>query len=1422
MKLDANGWELALTEHQKQFWTGCKLYPQARHFDLRVALHLPPVDPARLRDAFATVVEEEPLLRAAVRERADGPRLAPGEPPSLEVVDLRALGRVELETWLAASAHGRIDPTRALAEATLLLASDGRAVLFLRLHHLIADGWSVKLLAERLAAAYESRRGAGAGPLGGGRLPPFAAHVAQERRYLRSLRRRRDRAYWAELLREPIRPTELYGASRIPVPEGAERATGGAACVRAACTLGKERTRLLRARAAGFSVGSPNRGLSNLLLAALTVLLVRITGVSSQRIGLPRHGRRSERDRSTFGLFMQLTVVSVDLAADQSIASAVQRIAEAVAEADRHSRFTIANPRQRAFDLLFNFHNIDYPTLGGARIEEEWLHSANDEMVLALHVRTTDPENLRVQVEVSGDLAEPQWRAQRIVSDYLRVVDELLTMPDRAISDLDLVAPGERAALLAAGRGPVRGLPETRIELLFEEQAARFPTATALFDQGRAWTFGELDRRANRLADAILAEARRAGEAGVSGASARATVEPAAGPLSAGAARRALFVGGLFERSAEAVAAFLATLKAGGVWVPLDPSLPPARIAAIVGEAGVEILVTNGARHGALSAQLGRLPALRILDGAPSLADDRGAASRPAASGANGRRAASATRNPDDPAYLLFTSGSTGTPKGILGSHRAAINRIAWMWRRYPFEPGEVGAHKSSLSFIDSVWEVFGPLLAGRSVVIVPQGAVADPAVFAALLARHAVRRLILVPSLLLALLDAGPAAEALTGIRRWFVTGEPLSGVLARRFASAYPAAELFNLYGTTEFFDAACLRVGAPERSRDRVPIGEPVDNTCLYLLDQRLRPLPVGIAGELCVSGIGVPAGYLGRAAESPTRFVANPFVDEDRHATLYRTGDAARLLPGGRIELLGRLDRQLKIRGYRVEPEEIELALCGHDAVERAAVFARDAGEDRRSLVAFVQARRGRQVDRMELLRHLRELLPSWMVPRLELVERLPLTTSGKIDRARLATQADRDGRTGSSLRLARFAARADRPPARGAVEASLIAIWQGLLDNRAIGPFDDFFEVGGNSLLALSVVAEIERSLGRRLPLSALFEFPSVAALAAGPLRSLAREGRQLVALTSPRETGADAERAGVTALPLFSIPAAGSTVASFAALARHLPPGQPLYSFQPRGIEGRERPHRTIEEMARSYIAEMRTVQPRGPYAIAGRCFGGYVAFEMARQLQASGETISLLAIMDSKEAPLERGRQRSHTGLRKLLAYYPERFVFHLRRRRLLSTLRMKLANEARYHAFRFARLFGSPRGGGSSLRRRKRNLELLRYLHTRAYHRYVAEPFEGRVTLFWAGTGDSDESGEISRWRRLARGGLECERLPCRHSELLREPFIGELAYKIGQRLAEGQPAAMAAVRVARESTALEGRTEAARLPAPSRLRG
>nr|WP_279637131.1 non-ribosomal peptide synthetase [Corallococcus sicarius] len=608
----------------------------------------------------------------------------------------------------------------------------------------------------------------------------------------------------------------------------------------------------------------------------------------------------------------------------------------------------------------------------------------------------------------------------------------------------------ERRQVLVEWNGPRTTFDgDASLSALFDAQVARTPDAVALMAGDTRVTYRELAARAERLA-------RRLRSAGV-------------GPES----RVALCA----DRSPEMVAAVLAVLKAGGAYVPLDPAYPRERLTWMVEESRPSVLLAR--RH--LADRLpphADTPTLWLEEDGP----EGGDALPPAPGG-------------DALAYVIFTSGSTGRPKGVMATHRATLNRFAWMWRTFPFAPGEVCVVKTALSFVDSVWELLGPLLAGVPSVLLPDDTVKDPARMVEALEAGRVTRLVLVPSLLRALLEVPDVARRLTSLRSWVTSGERLPDELAARFRERLPQARLLNLYGSSEVAaDATADEVGAGP-----VCIGRPIDNMRAYVLDGALRLVPPGVRGELYVAGPGAARGYLGRPEATAERFMPEPFGQEPG-ARMYRTGDVARWLTDGRLEYLGRADDQVKVRGARVEPGEVEASLALHPAVARVAVVAHESAPGEARLVAWVVLKPAQVLDAAALRAFLKERLPDYMVPSaFEALEVLPLTPSGKVDRRLLRA------RTAPTGNAAEYVAPATPE------ELALAGIWTELLGRPRIGARDDFFALGGHSLMAAQIVSRVREALGVELPLTAVFESPTLAGLAevvsrmAGSMQRIADE-----------------------------------------------------------------------------------------------------------------------------------------------------------------------------------------------------------------------------------------------------------------------------------------------------------------------------
>ncbi|HMG23473.1 MAG TPA: amino acid adenylation domain-containing protein [Kofleriaceae bacterium] len=661
-------------------------------------------------------------------------------------------------------------------------------------------------------------------------------------------------------------------------------------------------------------------------------------------------------------------------------------------------------------------------------------------------------------VRCRDDLFSPDTAA-RLMSRFRTLLLAAVAAPHTRLSELPVMSDDERTTVLEAWNATAHPLPEVTVHGLVEARIRERPDATAVIQGDRQVSYCELGARANRLA-------------------ARLRTRVAAGA----------HVGVLLRPPPELAIAALAVLQAGAVYVPLDPDQPAARLAVLARE--VELVISEPA-----VAELVAIASIPVDDG-----------ERLAAPGPD--RAPDAA-SPDAAAYIVFTSGSTGGPKGVATSHRALVNQIAWFARDLPWQPGEVACLRSSPAFVDAMWELFGPLADGVPLVIATAAEMADPRLLAAAVERHRVTRLVVVPSLLRTLLELGAGrAEFLPALTLWLATSEELKPALVDAFHAARPGSRLVNLYGASETADQVAAHRVEPGDARGlRTPIGRPIANTRIYILDPAGRPQPIGVPGEICVAGAGISERYLGDVpAAAQARFTADPFAP----GRMYRTGDRGRWRHDGVLEYIGRHDHLLKIRGIRIDPGEVESALLAHPGVAAAAVTAHPGfdGEDR--LAAYVVARGAGAPDPGELRRFLRTRLPEPLIPTAFVaLAALPLGPTGKLDRA--------------ALPVPEPAPIASRPP-HGAIEHAVALAWEQLL-GRPVGAEDDFFAAGGQSLLAAQLGARLTEHFAVELPLAVLFERPTVAAQASwleaavlrAPGAGLARVGDAAVPLSFAQE-----------------------------------------------------------------------------------------------------------------------------------------------------------------------------------------------------------------------------------------------------------------------------------------------------------------
>jgi amino acid adenylation domain-containing protein len=748
-------------------------------------------------------------------------------------------------------------------------------------------------------------------------------------------------------------------------------------------------------------------------------------------------------------------------------------------------------------------------------------------------------------------------------------------------------------------------------------------------------------------------------------------------------------------RSARLIAGILGILKAGAAYVPLDPSYPAARIGVMLRESGARFLVGEGEPPAAAGVIF-----LSISD---------------AAGGEPPRDIGS----PGDVAYIMFTSGSTGVPKGVRVLHRG-ISRLVINTNYIEFTPGDAVAHASNTSFDASTFEIWGALLHGARLVITPRETLLSPRELAAFIRERAISVLFLTTPLFHHFAREIPGGF---GTLRYLVAGgDALQPEAARAVLQAARPAHLVNGYGPTEVTTfAICHEVADVAPDASSVPIGRPISNTRAYILDAALQPVPPGIAGELHLGGPGVAGGYLNNPEADAASFIQDPFHPPGR---LYKTGDLARWLDDGVIEFLGRADSQVKIRGFRVEPGEIEAALLRHPGVRQAVVAPRADTAGQKLLAAYVVPQPDASPDATELREHLLASLPEYMVPAaFAFLDSLPLNANGKVDMGALAARPLAETK------------RSHEDPGTW-MEASLVEIWENVLDRRPIGVADDFFELGGHSLLAIRMLAEVEKMTSIKIPPRMLFEEATIRRLAAAARRPEALTKSAIVPVQ------ADGELA-----PFFFLH--GDFVEGglyCVKMARSIGAGRPFYAIDPHGVH--DQPPHSIEEMAAARLELVRQVRPRGPYVLGGFCNGALIAFEMARQLEAAGEKVSSLILLSAD------GSNTEFTWLERLVGLFSggdRKFRSFLQWRERILFARAALGNQGdaasgrpRGLAWKAGRLLRKAVGMMRPRRTTPQNLDTLQpeaagvdigHIYHDACTAYVPRPYRGPAHLLWPG---------------------------------------------------------------------------------------
>ncbi|WP_259243523.1 non-ribosomal peptide synthetase [Pseudomonas sp. BIGb0381] len=1016
--------ELPQSLAQNRLWITWQLDPQSSAYTIPGALRLRgELDEDAVRSSFQYLIQRHEALRTRFYER-DGQAFQRVDAHSdfdLQIIDLSDLPSAERE---ARAQQIREDEARTqfdlekgpLLWVTLVRLDDEDHQLLVTLHHIIADGWSLNILIDEFSRLYAAARQGQALT-----LPPLALQYADygswQRQWLADGEGQRQLAYWKAQLGDE-HPTLSLATDH---PRAAQQRHSAS---RHSARLSVSLSEAIR-QTAQANQSTPFM----LLLAAFQTLLYRYSGQRDIRIGVPNANRPRQETQGLIGFFINTLVLRAELDGRLPFTELLAATRETALGAQAHQDLPFeqlleAFPQAREqglFQVMFNHQQRDLSALRrlpGMLADELPWHSREAKFDLQLH----SEEDRNGRLSLSFDYADELFDSatiQRLAEHFIHLLQAVCEQPQQAIGDLQLMQQDEQPAWSQAPCAPAQHwLPE-----LLNQHTS---DATALVWQDGSLTFAQLHTQANRLAHYLR--------------------DKGVGPD--------VCVAIAAERSPQLLAGLLAIIKAGGAYVPLDPDYPAERLAYMLKDSGVHLLLTQ-------TALLDRVPS---AEGVCVIAMDTlhldGWPTQPPGLHLHG----------DNLAYVIYTSGSTGQPKGVGNTHAALAERLQWMQATYQLNDSDVLMQKAPISFDVSVWECFWPLITGCRLMLAGPGEHRDPHRIAQLVQAYGVTTLHFVPPLLQLFIDEPLVAEC-TSLRRLFSGGEALPAELRNRVLAQLPAVQLHNRYGPTE----TAINVThwhCTAEDGERSPIGRPLGNVICRVLDEQLNPLPAGVPGELCIGGIGLARGYLGRAGLTAERFVADPLGEAG--ARLYRTGDRARWSADGVLEYLGRLDQQVKLRGFRVEPEEIEARLLALDGIAQAVVLVRDA-----QLIGYYTAHTA--LDEQDVKAALAAELPEYMVPaQLMRLDAMPLSPSGKLDRRALP----------APVWQTREHVEPETP-----LQQQIAAIWREVLGVPRIGLRDDFFALGGHSLLATQIISRTRQACDVELPLRTLFEASELGAFA---------------------------------------------------------------------------------------------------------------------------------------------------------------------------------------------------------------------------------------------------------------------------------------------------------------------------------------
>jgi amino acid adenylation domain-containing protein len=1309
---------------QQMFWYLELLQGEVTAFNVPLRFRLSgPLDVKLLDRSINTIIDRHEALRTHFGE-SKGELLQIVSPElklSIPVIDISHLpaDRIDEEADRLGSIEAR-RPFRLsngpLIRAELVRLNAESHILHVSIHHAIFDGMSMTVLTREIAQIYQAYFDGKECPLEPLAIQ-FGDYSVWQKEFLEGPEMKQQLGYWKKRLEgmtELDLPTDF---ARPPVKSWKGEIIS--------TLLPKELTDQLHALAAKH--GST---LFHLQLAAYMILLHRYTGSFDVAVGTPVTGRTRGELESLIGVFINSLILRCDLTGNPGFGSFLGQVRDTALEALENQELPFEclvrelrperdQSRNPLFQVNFNHHRsfAQAGSFGGVTLTP--IPSRSPGTIFDLHFFMVErKEGWRASCDYSTDLFT-RTSAERMLGHYKRLLEDIAAHPEKSIAELEILTDAEKSQIADWSSHRTEYPREATIGSLFLETADRFANRTALESGNQTFTYQQLRNDASALAASLIQGGVKPGDC--------VAISAQPGP--------------------EMIQGLVAILLAGGCCVPIDPAYPADRFAMLLDECGANLALVGNGCEGAYPAswdgKIHIIPAMGTASGNTTLP------------------AVSVTA--DQPAHLMFTSGSTGRPKGVLLPHRGTV-RLVRNNDFIPISSEDVFLQAAPISFDASLLEIWGALLNGGRLVLLPNGPGLEE--IARAVKQSGVTTLWLTSGLFQLMIDEH--VDSLKGLRYLLAGGDVLSPAHVKKALDALPNTRLVNGYGPTENTTFTnCHSITRADLDKPSIPIGKPVANTSVHLLDEQLRSVPIGIPGELCTGGDGLAIGYL-----NAPELTAEKFIEHPSHGRLYRTGDLCRRAVDGTIEFLGRRDYQVKVRGFRIELGEIEAILAGHPQVRQCKAAVRGDSAETKRILAWVVPMDGAKPTTAELATYLSERLPGFMQPDgIAVIDSFPLNANGKIH---LAALADPGSRIETSPEKPYEA------PA-GPLECQLAAIWQELLGRPQIGRHDDFFALGGHSLMALRMFSRINREFDRSLPLATLLQNPCIAKLAALLEHPSVSEEKPVpkplpAMLQSPLKGGKGnivtlAE--GGNQRPLFCIHGGDGGVIFYRGLAALMPKDLPFHAIESLELGNSGKIDATsIEDTAAAYVANLLKVQANGPFRLAGYSFGGVVAHEMACQLTEMGHKVEFLGLFDTHNPAAPA---RAYSLAERLQVFWRQSAGDSFFTR--LGHLRARIGEGIRTHRRVKAELAAAASGPAdaySDLRRVQ-----VREENWRAMLAYQPRPFVGRITLFKTShVNDKVERPADYGWADLARSGLDIVSVSGHHLALFGPEHIGTLA--------------------------------------------